>query len=221
MEAEDCSLCQSTKSRTRLNSRPSVDPLDLVNTKALLAISITNGSVDIVIVQDPSQTRIVVDTLTTRSVDSAMRRQNKSTTTIGTAHTALVHKSTSSRVGSADLDLVLLASGRAVLVQIAAAAFAEEHVVAAVVVDHVGALLIVGAGGLENGVVGATGFRVDGVGSGVHLDLVDIVPERAKVHQILRSNLDEIGVDGIVRLAAVGRDTSCKLLVILPSGRTR
>ena len=221
MEAKDCSSCHSAGNMFRLDSRPSVDPLDLVNTKELLAISIANGCVNVVVVQDPSQVRIVVNTLTTRSVDGPMRRQNKSTTTVGAAYATLIHETTGSRVGSADLDLVLLASGRAVLVQVAAAAFAEEHVVAAVVVDHVGALLIVGAGGLENGVVGATGFRVDGVGSGVHLDLVDIVPERAKVHQILRSNLDEIGVDGIVRLAAVGRDTSCKLLVILPSGRTR
>jgi hypothetical protein len=145
-------------SMTSLNSRPAINPLDLVNTKALLTISISNGCVHIVVVKNPSQARIIVNTLTARGVNSSMRRQNKGATTVGTAHTTLVHESTGSRVGSADLDLVFLASGRAVLVKVAAAAFAEEHVVASVVVDHVCTFAVVGTGGLENSVVGTSGL---------------------------------------------------------------
>ncbi|KAH0238783.1 hypothetical protein KCV06_g558, partial [Aureobasidium melanogenum] len=102
----------------------------------LLAISITNVGINVVVVQDPAHHRIIVNTLTTRSVNVSMRRQHKGTATVGTALAGLIHETASSRVGSADLNLVLLASGRAVLVQVAADAFAEEHVVATVVVDH-------------------------------------------------------------------------------------
>jgi hypothetical protein len=200
---------------TSLNSRPPVNPLDLVNTEALVTISISNGCINIVVVKNPSQARIVVDTLTTRSVNSPMRRQNKGTATVGTAHTTLIYESTGSRVGSADLDLVFLTSGRAVLVQIAAATFAEEHVIATVVVDHVCTFAVVGTGRFEDGIVGTSGVWVDGVGGGVHLDLVDIVPEGAKVHEVLVSNLDEVGIDGVVRFAAVGGDTSCRLLLVI------
>jgi hypothetical protein len=41
------------------------------------------------------------------------------------------------------------------------------------------------------------------------------VPERAKVHKVLGSDFDKVGIDGVVGLAAVGRDTSCGLLVTL------
>ena len=74
-----------------------------------------------------------------------------------------------------------------------------------------------GASGLEDGVVGAAGLRVDSVRSSVHLDLVEIVPERAKVHEVLRTNFDEVGVNGIVGLAAVGRNTSYGSLVMVLS----
>ena len=204
--------CHAIRSANDLNSRPSIDPLDLVDTKTLLTIGVTDSGINVMVVKNPTQARIIVYTLTTRSIDVSVRRQNNSTTTVGTALSTLIHETTGSRVGSADLDLVFLAGGWTVLVETAADALAEEHVVATVVVDHVGALDGVGAAGLEDGVVAGAGGGGDGVGGGLHFDLVDIVPERAEVHEVLATDLDEVGIDSVVGLAAVRRDTGYIML---------
>lgn len=124
--------CHAIRSANDLNSRPSIDPLDLVDTKTLLTIGVTDSGINVMVVKNPTQARIIVYTLTTRSIDVSVRRQNNSTTTVGTALSTLIHETTGSRVGSADLDLVFLAGGRAILVETAADTLAEEHVVATV-----------------------------------------------------------------------------------------
>jgi hypothetical protein len=65
-----------------LNSRPSILPSNLVPSKLLLSISVSNICVDIVVIQHPALDRIVVDTLSTRSVDVAVRLENNSTATL-------------------------------------------------------------------------------------------------------------------------------------------
>lgn len=76
----------------------------------------------------------------------------------------------------------------------------EEEVVVAAVVNHVGALDVVGAA-----IVGNVGGGAFGGGwGGLHSDLVNIVPEGAKVHEVASVfGSDQVGVDGVVSLAAV------------------
>jgi hypothetical protein len=206
------------------NSRPSIDPLDLVDTQKLLSITVTDRRVNIVIVKYPTQLRIVINTLTTRSINRAVRRKNNSTTARGAALSTLINKSTSSRVRPADHDLVLLSSSRARLVQITALTGAEEHVVTTVVVDHVRGFHGMRARRLEDGIVSSA--ALGSVGCALHSNLVNIVPEGAKVHEVLVADFDEVGINGVVRFAAVRSYASCfasdaALLEMVRSSHTR
>lgn len=69
---------------------------------------------------------------------------------------------------------------------------------------HVCPFLGLIARGVEGNVVCST---AGSLGSRwVHLDLVDVVVERAKVHVESSVSLDEVGVNGIVELATVRRN---------------
>lgn len=65
-----------------LHGRPAVDPRDLVPAKLLLAIGVANVGVDVVVVKDPAVDRIVVDALSTRSVDVVVRWEHNGATAL-------------------------------------------------------------------------------------------------------------------------------------------
>lgn len=161
------------------------------------------------VVEHPAVLGVVVNALTTRTVDVAMRLQNNGTTAVGAALAALVDESAGRARRTADLDLVLLASGRAGFVVAAANTGREEEVVVVVAVDHVRALDGVAAAWVVCEI--DAGSR-DGGRSGLHRSLVDVMPEGAEVHVVAAADLDEVSVDGIVALAAVGGDTDATVV---------
>ena len=63
-----------------LHRRPAIVPRNLVPTELLLTISVPDVRVDIVVVKDPAFNRIVVNTLSTRRVNIAMRLEDNSST---------------------------------------------------------------------------------------------------------------------------------------------
>jgi hypothetical protein len=63
-----------------LHRRPAIGPRNLVPAELLLSIGVANVSVDIVVVHDPAFDRIVVNTLSTRAVDIAMRLEHDGST---------------------------------------------------------------------------------------------------------------------------------------------
>lgn len=169
-------------SRKCLDSGPAVAPGDFVNSEALVTICIANSGVNVVVVKNPSDDRVVVNTLSTGSIDVAVRRKNNSASASSTACTAGINEAASGARGTADHDLIFLAAGRTRSVKTTALSFAVEHVVVASVLDHVGSLDGMSAGRLVDDVVAGP---IGGSGRRFHLDLVKIVPERAEVPEIV------------------------------------
>jgi hypothetical protein len=140
------------RSVARLYDRPSAGPVDLVDTELLLAILVTNTRVNIVVVENRAILRVPVNTLATRTVDPAVGLENSGATAAGAALAALVDETAGCALGPADLDAVLLAGGRPVLVEAAAGADREEEVVVVAVLGYEGAFLGVRTGGLQSDV---------------------------------------------------------------------
>lgn len=116
----------------------------------------------------------------------------------------VTYKVASSLGTPTDHDLVLLASSRAIGIVTAASTRGEEQIVVVAVLVHVGTLLGVSGRGVVGDVVGGA---AGGLGAGgVHLDLIDVIVEGTEVHVEGSVGLDEVGVDGIVELAATGHD---------------
>ena len=63
-----------------LHRRPAIVPSNLVPAKLLLTISVPNVRVNIVVVKDPAFNRIVINTLSARRVNIAMRLKNNVST---------------------------------------------------------------------------------------------------------------------------------------------
>jgi hypothetical protein len=74
----------------RLYNRPSAGEADLVDTKLLLSISISNTGINIVIVKNRAERRVAEDTLSTRTIDPVMRLEDGGTATVGAGDAALV-----------------------------------------------------------------------------------------------------------------------------------
>lgn len=168
--------------RNCLDSGPAVTPGDLVNSEALVTICIANSGVNVVVVKNPSDDRVVVNTLSTRGIDVAVRRKNNSASASSAACTTSIDEAASGARGTADHDLIFLAAGRTRSVKTAALSLAVEHIVVASVLDHVGGLNGMSTGRLVDNVVAGS---IGGSGCGFHLDLVKIVPERAEVPEIV------------------------------------
>ena len=73
-----------------LHRRPAIVPRDFVPTKLLLTISVPDVRVDIVVVKDPAFNRIVVNSLSTRRVNIAMRSKDNVSTTSQTRRTGSI-----------------------------------------------------------------------------------------------------------------------------------
>lgn len=162
-----------------LHNRPSTREVDLVDAEFLLPIAISNTGVDVVVVQDRSKRRVVVHTLPSRTVDPAVRFQDRGSTAVGTAHARLVDEAASRAGRSAYLNLVLLACSGLVLVESAALADRKEQIVVLSVLCDKGGLLSMRAGRLVRN-PGAGSAGCDGKRRVVHFDAVKITPEGAE-----------------------------------------
>lgn len=158
------------------------------------------------IIQHAAMFRVRVHTLSTRPIHSTMTSQNRRASIRSTVDAVRVNIRSIDRLATADADGVLLSGGGHVGVVAAARARREEEVVVAVrgaVVDE-GALLGVVRGAVEGDVVAGAGRRGS---TTVHLNLEDISVEGAEVQIVLAfGRLDQVRVDGVVRLAAGGGD---------------
>jgi hypothetical protein len=74
----------------RLYDRPSGGEADLVDAKLLLAVCVTNTGIDVVVVEDRAERRVVEDTLSTRTIDPIVGLENSGTATVGAGDATLV-----------------------------------------------------------------------------------------------------------------------------------
>ena len=199
------SLCRTCDKR--LYDRPSAGEVDLVDTELLLTIAVTNAGVDVVVVQDGSLLGVVVDTLTTRSVNPAVGLQDSGTTTLKAVLTTLVLEATSGAGRPADLDLVLLTLSRPVGIETAALANREEEVVVVAVLSNERSFLSMLAVRLEGNVCDCGRAGLHGwVG---HVLAEEVVPERTEGHDELRSVPVKCTINGVVVLSSARLDASC------------
>ena len=183
---------------------PSAREVDLVDTKLLLAVSIANTSVDIVVVEHGAHLGVVVNTLTTRAIDPTMRLQDSGAAAAGAVNAVLVDKSTGGTSGPTDLDLVLLTFGGPVGIETTALADGEEEIMILAVQSNERGFLGMCAFGLEGDVGDSRRAGLEWwVG---HADTEKILPERSEGHDELGAIPVEGSVDGIVILAAAGLD---------------
>jgi predicted methyltransferase MtxX (methanogen marker protein 4) len=178
--------CCRSKGVYDLHHWPPTREINLVDTKPLLAVCIANTGINIVVVQHRSEAGIIVDTLTTGTIDKAVRLQNSSASTLSALLARLVDKPTSCAGRSAYLDLVLLALGGSVGIETAALANREEKVVVFAVQSNERRFLSVLALGLEgDGCVLGAAYGLDwGV---LHVDGEQVAPEGAVGHDELGS----------------------------------
>ena len=205
-----CRDCCSTVLLDRLYDRPAGGEVDLVDTELLLAISVANASVDVVVVEERSLLRVPVDTLTTRTIDPAVGLENSGTTTLSALLTSLVDEATGSAGGPADLNFVLLTCGRTVGVETAAFADREEEVVVVTALGNVGSLLGVLAVRLESDVGGCTTSALERWV--VHANGEQIVPERSERYDELGAIPVESTIDGVVVLAGLRGDAGATVV---------
>lgn len=178
---------------------PAAGPVDLVDTKLLLAIGIANASVNVVVVKKRALLRVPVHSLTTRSVDPAVRLKNSCTTAFCALLAGFVDEAAGGASGSADLNLVLGTLCGAVGVKGTALADREEEVVVVAVLSNERSLLSVFALGLERDVCGcSTGSCKRGV---LHAHRKQVLPERAKRHDELGAIPVKSTIDSVVVLA--------------------
>ena len=130
-----------------------------------------------------------------------MRLKHNSATTIRASNTTLIHEAACSRRRSAHLDLILIAFGRQASIIPAARAMAKEQVIITTVMEYESAL-----DGRRRRVVREL-VRGDAARErqrrGLHLRLVDVLPERAPRQVVRAADVDEVRVDGVVRLRRV------------------
>jgi hypothetical protein len=211
----DCDEVQSSRRAriarfvARLYNRPSAGEVDLVDTELLLAILVPNACINVVVVQDRTKLRVIVNTLTTRTVDVTVGLEDSGTTAAGAALAGLVDKAAGCALGPADLDAVFLAGGRLVLVEVAALADREEEVMVVAILGNEGAFLCMRAAGLEGNVGWGRGGLQGRIG---HVDTEDVVPEGTVSHDELGAVIVECSVDGVVVVAALGGDTGCAVV---------
>lgn len=144
---------------------------------------------------------VVVDSLSTRSVDIIVRRKNNSATIASARLSTLIDKVASSNIGTACHDLVLGSSSRSIIVKAAALALRVKHVVVAAVLVHERCL-----DGRSDGLLDIVGKSDSGGGSGgaLHICTKKTLPEAAKVQSPDVAVLEKVRVDCVVRLSVVG-----------------
>ncbi|KAK5637532.1 hypothetical protein RRF57_013247 [Xylaria bambusicola] len=133
-----------------------------------------------------------------------MRLEHNRAATTRTRHTALIHKAPRRRRRPAHLDFVLLAGRRQTSVVPAALALAVEQVIVAAVLEHEGAF-DGRRGRVVRQLVRGHAAR-ERQRRGFHLRLVDVFPKRAPGEIVRAVDVDQVRVDGVVRLRRVRPD---------------
>lgn len=193
-----------------LYNRPATGEVDLVDTELLLTVLVANAGIDVVVVEKRALLRIPVDTLTTGTVDPAVRLENSSTTALGALLARFVDVTTVNLSGPADLDLVFGARSRTVLVKAAALSNREEKIVVVSALGNVCGLLCVLTIGLEGDVDSRTTSRLEG--GVVHVHREQIIPEGSHRHDELGAIPVERAIDGVVVLAGGRGDTGAAVI---------
>lgn len=188
---------------------PSTREIDLVDSQQLLAISIANASVNVMVEDDRAGTGVHVQALTTRSIDVTVAGEDLSTTVLAAVNTVLINPSTCNLAGSADHDLVFLALGRTVLVEVTAGPAREEEIVVAAPSEDKGTLRRTRGGAVVLDIVRRAANLQGRV---VHGSLVDVAPEGAKVHVESRAVPDQVAIDGVVGGASLGGDAGSSVV---------
>lgn len=134
-----------------------------------------------------------------------MRLQNNGSAAIRARNTALVHKAPRRRRRAAHHNLVLGARRRQAGVVAAALALAVEEVVVAAVLEDVGALERRRHGVVRH-LVRRHAARERQRRAGLHLRLVQVVPERAPRQVVRPADVEQVRVDRVVRLCGRGLD---------------
>ena len=125
-----------------------------------------------------------------------MAGQHRGTTAVGAASSRLIGKGASDTLAAAHPDLILRTRGRSILIVAAASALGPEQVVVTATMPHEGTLGGVTARRLVLDLYCGPG-RLSRVGA--HGNLVNVAPERAKVHVPRRAGLHQVRGDGVVR----------------------
>lgn len=81
---------QSQPDQVNLHNGPPARKIEFVHTKLLLAISIPDTCVNIVVVKNGAERRITDNTLAARSIDPVMRLEDGSAATLETRSAALI-----------------------------------------------------------------------------------------------------------------------------------
>ena len=193
-----------------LYDRPTAGPVNLVDTELLLAITITDACVDIVVVKKRTLLGIIVNTLAARAIYEAVGLEHSRTTSFSALHASLVNKATCGAGGPADLDLVLGALCGTIGVKATALADREEEIVVVAILGNVGTFLSVLAIWLEGNVDGCSARSRERRIVHVHAEYV--VPEGAKGHDKFGTVPVECAIDGIVVLAGRRGDASATVI---------
>jgi len=74
----------------RLYNRPSGGEANLVDSELLLSISVTDTSVNVMVIENRAERRVAKDALSTRTVNPVVRLEDCSTATVGAGHATLI-----------------------------------------------------------------------------------------------------------------------------------
>lgn len=203
-----CDLLQRLHLRPnvgRLYDGPATGPVDLINAKLLLAISVANTGVDVVVVEERALLGIPVNALTAGAINPSVRLKDSGTTTLSAFLAGLIDEAARGALRSADLNLVFLALGGAVGIESTALANREEQVVVIAVLCN------------ERSFLGMLSFRfkcdVGGRAAGgfqrgiVEVHYEQVLPERSERHDKLGTIPVKGAIDGVIVLASLRGDT--------------
>jgi len=193
------------KSARRLYDRPSAREVDLVDTELLLSVVVADAGVNVVVVQHRAKGRVVVNTLSARTVDPVVGFQDCGSAAFGALLAVLINKSPIGTGGPANLNLVLGALSRPVLIITAALANRKEQVVVLAIQANESSFLCVFTLGFERNVdARSAANRLQG--RVLHVYGIEITPEGAKRHDEFGSVPVQGTIDGIVALSRTRRD---------------